>query len=1179
EQNTSQAEHANNIKSLLQSGISEITLQSGYVGNGAKVGANNGEISFDYKWFKSDNLDTIYEKDGLALNTASGRVRDINDAANDNPDLKQNIQDLKTNLIDKAFDDISLDMDNILEKWILNDNIFGKDLNLNESTNLANSFMSVRSNESFTANLKADENAETSSNNNTLINEANEKKIAIVEAYRGAKLSDIQKANPYIILGVLKEYDNIKFDAMKRIFAEQLFPSVSNCAQMLRALNNNLNRIVNSNATPQEIALSINLLAASLQRDYDYTIFHLTKVNTSPNCLTNPVIMNLLSKVGINFSISNGEITGIIGKHNFGNNESESYDFSDSVSGVNINAKGGNDIIIGSEFNDELIGENGNDIIFSGKGIDILRGGAGNDLLIGSDDTTIYEYYLGDGDDIIYDDGGVDILRFAFLKSDDINIVKNGDDMIINVSNPYDKNATIGSITIKNGLTSGKIEQYYFDDKIYSFDEFARLKGLVDDTPNTEPLNPNEPSDNPQPSLNHAPTLEKEYEKVTLNVSEDWSGYLGVTYTYDIYTGKIGATDIDGDKLSYKVLNPSENFVLNDDGSYVYTTTKDSKSEQIQVEVSDGKGGVAVKTLEFDTILNVIPNLGGVLIPPITLEPFPPNMPINHKPIIENKDESITLQVKIDERGEEPVYQCDTYTGKIIATDIDGDELNYKALTYAPNFVLNSDGTYTYTPTKDSLSRRIFVEVDDNKINGKARTTISFNIERYVIINQSRPPRNNAPTLEKEYEKIELEKCEDRLPGGHTYTHSIYYGNIGATDIDGDKLNYKVLNPSANFVLDDNGNYVFNTDIKGNSKFDIEVSDGKGGSVIKTLEFEVVEYVLMGDCDTPIPNYYNKEMVRLVGEPIPINNAPTLKQKSESISLQVKIDERGEEPICQCDTYTGKIEATDIDGDELSFKAFNPYTNKLSSNFVLNDDGSYTYTTTKDSYSETIWVTVSDNKGGEVIKELYFKVERWILSGQLQPPQNHTPILEKEFEKIDIDLSDKESVVYKDIIQSIDIDGDNLNFKVLNPSPNFTLYGLNRNYTGYSYTATKGNVGEIIQIEISDGKGGAIVKTLEFCVNEIDTTKSINETNANSEANFNKIANDLAFRFGENNFNKSSVNSSEFANSTNSGNSGYITANQMDKIIEQLNTYSDDKGLGNFAFNDMQNSVNLQIYG
>ena len=41
----------------------------------------------------------------------------------------------------------------------------------------------------------------------------------------------------------------------------------------------------------------------------------------------------------------------------------------------------------------------------------------------------------------------------------------------------------------------------------------------------------------------------------------------------------------------------------------------------------------------------------------------------------------------------------------------------------------------------------------------------------------------------------------------------------------------------------------------------------------------------------------------------------------------------------------------------------------------------------------------------------------------------------------------------------------------------------------------------------------------------------------------------------------------------------FISQEKIDKIIEQINTYSDDKGLGNFAFNDTQNSQNLQLYG
>jgi len=53
----------NGIKSLSNAGIERIDIRSGYTGSGgAKIGANDGELSFENRWFKSDTLDTVYER-------------------------------------------------------------------------------------------------------------------------------------------------------------------------------------------------------------------------------------------------------------------------------------------------------------------------------------------------------------------------------------------------------------------------------------------------------------------------------------------------------------------------------------------------------------------------------------------------------------------------------------------------------------------------------------------------------------------------------------------------------------------------------------------------------------------------------------------------------------------------------------------------------------------------------------------------------------------------------------------------------------------------------------------------------------------------------------------------------------------------------------------------------------
>ena len=1036
-----------NPYSLQANGISEISLQSGYIGSSAKVGANNGEISFEYKWFESDNLDTIYEKDGLALNTASGRVKDINDAINENPGLGENIENLKANLVDKAFDDISLDMDSILEKWILNDTPFN-DLNLNE-TRSANLAMSARVDENFIMNLKSNKTPNTDEKSNSL-SQTDEKKIAIVEEYRGAKLTQTQRENPYIILGVLKEYDNIKFDALKRIFASELFPSVSNCSQMLRALNLKLNAIVSGEATPSETALAINLLSASLQRDYDYTIFHLTKVNQSPAVLTNPVIMNLLSKVGVNFSISNGEINGIIGKHNFGNNESESYDFSENANGVNINAKGGNDIIIGSEFNDEIIGENGNDIIFSGKGIDIVRGGAGNDLIIGSDDTTIYEYYLGDGDDIIYDDGGTDAIRFAFLSKDDLKFSKNNEDLIISVSNPYNKDEIIGSVTIKNGFTSGKIEKFYFDGAEYSFDEMIR--GVIDE--NNEPSQP----DNPQIPQNNPVKFESAiYEEKLQDIRK--------------LNSSVVANDPDGDKITFEILENAKNgkFSLNSDGSYTYeANSKFIGNDSVKIKVSDGKGSFDETEIKFEI---------SVSNPMILSENF-------------EFDEDTNLNEFLS--VENPI----------------GGELSYEIISNSSNLSANidEDGNLSVIPNANFNGNDSIIIKVTNEYGLSATKELNLTINAI----------NDAPNLEIQNEIIELKNIFS------------YSGNIGASDIDGDELNYKVLNPSSNFALKENGEYEYKSS-RLDKSFKIEVSDNNGGVITKTITFKNLGYINDGNSDIVIN-----------GNESDILNLTNVNLSDLKFSL---------------------------DGDDLVISALNSKT--TIKDYLINKDMNLNYIAIGNEKINISDAITAEKKWWQLRRNATLNKSGTIVSVHSNEKLNGSN------ENDTIISTSGENQIYAnggdDIIFATTgdmADGGAGNDKLIANGDNITLSGAN---------------GDDIY-EISFSSNNVVIKDKEF-VNLIsggnDTLRLCGDLNKEDIAFFmgGTFKKDLIIKYADKTttiLNQSNSKSAIEKIELDSGE--FITSAQIDKIIEQVNTYSNDNGISLNFDNARNNEAIMQIY-
>lgn len=246
----------------------------------------------------------------------------------------------------------------------------------------------------------------------------------------GTTLSASERANPYIVAEVFEKYDALKYDTMAKMFSNALFgEDFPSCQFMYEALNNTLARIINGKSNETEIALATNLVAAVLKRN---TANALEEINHS--YLQNTLISQKLQERDIEIDFVDNKLVGHVGNHYYGTDIGESLDLSSQDEGVIVEAKGGNDVLLGSEGRDRLYGASGNDIIQGNGGVDILSGRQGNDLLIGGNEQSVYEYYLGDGHDIILDQGGKnDILRFAYLEPSDFKIVKNGDDMIIYV--------------------------------------------------------------------------------------------------------------------------------------------------------------------------------------------------------------------------------------------------------------------------------------------------------------------------------------------------------------------------------------------------------------------------------------------------------------------------------------------------------------------------------------------------------------------------------------------------------------------------------------------------------------------------------------------------------------------------------------------------------------------------
>ncbi|MBP2700678.1 tandem-95 repeat protein, partial [Vibrio parahaemolyticus] len=158
-------------------------------------------------------------------------------------------------------------------------------------------------------------------------------------------------------------------------------------------------------------------------------------------------------------------------------------------------------------------------------------------------------------------------------------------------------------------------------------------------------------------------------------------------------------------------------------------------------------------------------------------------------------------------------------------------------------------------------------------------------------------------------------------------------GTLSATDVDGDTLTFtQSTDPKDGKVtVDSNGNWTYapNPDFHGNDKFDVIVSDGKGGTDTITVNITVkpanVDPVIVDNNGAPLGD-----------------------------SIAVTTDEEV--------TVGGKLSATDADGDTLTFTQL---TDPKDGKVTVDSNGNWTYDPNPDFYgNDKFDVIVSDGKGG-----------------------------------------------------------------------------------------------------------------------------------------------------------------------------------------------------------------------
>ncbi|HIF9155094.1 TPA: Ig-like domain-containing protein, partial [Photobacterium damselae] len=437
-------------------------------------------------------------------------------------------------------------------------------------------------------------------------------------------------------------------------------------------------------------------------------------------------------------------------------------------------------------------------------------------------------------------------------------------------------------------------------------------------------------------------------------------------------TGQLTATDVDGDNLTFKPGSDPTNgsVTVNPDGSWEYVPNTDFNGEDsFTVVVDDGNGGTDTITVTVNVT------------------------PVNDAPVGED--------VSAETQEETAV------SGQLTATDVDGDNLTFKPGTNPENgsVTINADGSWEYVPNPDFNGEDSFTVVVDDGNGGSDTITVTVNVT----------PVNDAPVGED----VSAETQED----------TAVTGQLTATDVDGDNLTFKPgTNPengSVTINADGSWEYVPNTDFNGEDSFTVVVDDGNGGTDTITVTVNVT----------------------------PVNDAPV----GEDVSAETQEDT----------AVTGQLTATDVDGDNLTFK---PGSDPTNGQVTVNPDGSWEYVPNPDFNGEdSFTVVVDDGNGGTDTITVTVNVT----------PVNDAPVGEN------VTTETQEETAVTGQLTATDVDGDNLTFK---PGSDPTNGSVTVNPDGsWEYVPNPDFNGEdSFTVVVDDGNGGTDTITVTVNVTPVN---------------------------------------------------------------------------------------------
>lgn len=239
-------------------------------------------------------------------------------------------------------------------------------------------------------------------------------------------------------------------------------------------------------------------------------------------------------------------------------------------------------------------------------------------------------------------------------------------------------------------------------------------------------------------------------------------------------SGRVLASDLDGDVLTYRVGAPPQHGTVNVDprtGAFTYDGKKDFfGADGFTIEVSDG---VATASAPVQVTL----------------------APVNDAPVATASAHALDEDTSL--------------TAKCPATDVEGDALTFSTGTSPKHGALTinpSTGDFSYTPARDYQGPDSFTfQVSDGRLKAEA------------VVRLTVRPVNDAPVSAP----LSLSANEDEAA----------YGAIAASDVDGQPLKYEVREPPAHGAVKVDArtgavHYQPARDYHGPDRFVIAASDG-----------------------------------------------------------------------------------------------------------------------------------------------------------------------------------------------------------------------------------------------------------------------------------------------------------------------------------------------------------------